>query len=145
MSNLKTDAGRRPFLKAKINMAETRSIQELPPRGKAKALPLADGRIRLQGNHALALLRLIEARGSLDIRVSPGEYEVLQRWPLRSLELIVAGDTAQDWAQAAVDLLKAGPPPRSLAGWLALLAVLISLLTYCALQLAFGASSIMLR
>lgn len=119
-------------------MKETRSIRELPRRGKASARRLDDGRVQLQATHALAVLYLIEDEAGLDIRVTSGEQQVLLDWPLRSFSYTLEHDDPQAWALAAGAILRAGPPPRRLLPWLLLLAVFIFTLTFALLQTLYG-------
>lgn len=102
------------------------SVSSLPVRGWARQRTSADGLPRVEGNHALALLHLIARQGQLDIRVTPGEAEILRQWPRRRLQLSLRGNSSEDWAAAAVQLLRDGPPPAPALPlhWLALAAFL---------------------
>lgn len=121
-------------------MAETRSIQELPARGSASSVVLEDGCIRLRATHAIALLRLIEREGGLDIRVTAGEWEVLRAWPLWPLRMTLQDGSSSHWAQAAVDLLLAGPPAAARRAYLAALALSVFAATWGLLHLLFDGS-----
>lgn len=118
-------------------MADTRSIQELPMRGSARATPQPDGRIQVRATHAIALLRLIEREGGLDIRVTAGEWQVLRSWPRWPLRLTLADGSRERWAQAAVELLQAGPPPAAARVKLALLGLGVFTATWLLLHLGF--------
>lgn len=116
-------------------MSQTRSIQELPLRGTASTRPLEDGSIRVHATHAIALLRLIELEGGLDIRVTEGEWEELRAWPLWPLQVVLEDGSSEQWARVAVDLLRAGPPPAARRAHLALLAVAVFAVTWGLLHL----------
>lgn len=94
-------------------MTDTHPLNQLPELGRATAKKLSNGQIMIRSNHALAMLRLIEKEAGLEIKVSQGEQEILLNWPKKNFKWIIAGNDQDQWATAAVELLKQGPPkPR---------------------------------
>lgn len=78
----------------------------------------------------------------MEIRVTAGEAQILRRWPRASLRLPLAGTQPQQWAEAAVLLLRQGPPPQRMPGWPLLVMLLMLLLAFAlgffSMQWLFG-------
>lgn len=116
-------------------------LAALSSRGRARVVTGPGGRHFILATHPISLLHLIERQAQLEIRVSAHEADVLRNWPLWPLAVEVAHNTAEGWAEAAVTVLRRGPPRlQRRTGWLLLaLAASVSFaLAWWAMQRWFG-------
>ena len=90
----------------------------------------------LRASHTLAALHLLALTGKLEIRLTPGEVERLQRSPRSKIRLPVSDHQPNTLAQSAYTLLQQLPNRNNglKLRWLFLLALLLTGFTFVALD-----------